>query len=536
MKTSNIIKTGLLGLVAVTAFSCSDPDDEITSLLLGRNKAPLEVEASSVTETSAKISWEESYGATSYNMEVFEDDSLTYEGTPIETINNISADDIPYQLSGLLFDTQYSVRVQAVTEDDESRTSKWNGTTFRTSAKQFMSSISESDIADRSVIISWTVEDGYDVTTIVIGDITHEITEEEKAEGKATIEGLTPETTYTAYLYYNGKQCGSRTFTTIADLDGATLVREGDDLKDLLENAEDGEVFAVFGGTYVIESGSDDIDVSAGSAKISKSITIKGVYPTNQPVINGRFEMNDGAGLSISQVVLDGTGTSGDQCFNYKTASATYDALDVQNTEIKNYTKGMLYLNVASTIESITFNNCLIHDVVCTGGDMFDSRKGYYKSLTLSNSTIYNSAASRDFIRMDDSSDSFSGVSAPVITVDHCTLYNVGNGNANYRLFYVQFTGNEIVFTNNIVSGFNNKRGFTNQSSTDAEPTLSNNFYYNTVNLLSAGSTADAAIKWFDTNGTELSSDPFSDAANGDFSLDADGDPAKNSAGDPRWR
>lgn len=534
MKTSDIIKTGLLGMTVLMAFSCSDPADEITSLLLGRNKAPLEVDASSVTETSARISWEESYGATSYTMEVFEDDNLTYEGTPVETINDISADDIPYQLSGLLFDTQYSVRIQAITADDDSRTSKWNGTTFRTSAKQFMSSIKESDIADRSVIINWTVEDGYDVTTIVIGDITHEITPEEKAAGKATIEGLTPETAYTAYLYYNGKQCGNRSFTTIADLEGATLVHEGDNLKDLLENAQEGEVFAVFGGTYVISAGGEGT-ATAGSAVISKSITIKGVYPTSQPVINGRFELNDGAGLSISQVILDGTGTSGDQCFNYKTAGVTYGALDVQYSEIRNYAKGVFYLNVASTVESFTFNNCLIHDIICSGGDMFDSRSGYYKSFTLSNSTIYNSAASRDFIRMDDASGNFPGVSAPVITVDHCTLYNVGNGNANYRLFYVRFAGNKIVFTNNIVSGFNNKRGFTAQKETDTTPTLSNNFYHNTTNLLSAGATADTNIKWFDTEGTELTTSPFSNAANYDFTLNPDSEPARSGAGDPRW-
>lgn len=530
MKKTNIA-TILFGLAAAVLTSCGDVADEITSSLFGRNFSPIDFESKNVGEEKASLTWKASDGATSYVVELFEDDSLSFEGEADRIIETTATG---VDLEGLVYDTRYSARIKAVSADDESRTSKWNGITFKTSAKQFMKSLKESDIADRSVVITWEAEDGYDVSTIVIGGITHEITDEERAAGSATIEGLEPETSYTAYLYYNGKQCGSRSFTTIADLNGATLVHEGDNLKDLLENAAEGEVFAVFGGTYVISAGSES-DNTAGSVKISKSITIKGVYPTSQPVINGRFEINDGAGLSINQVVLDGTGTSGDQCFNYKTAGVSYGPLDVQNSEIRNYTKGALYLNVASLIESITFNNCLIHDIVCSGGDLFDSRAGYFKAFTISNSTIYNSAASRDFIRMDDASSNFPGVSSPVITVDHCTLYGVGNGNSSYRLIYVRFAGNKVTFTNNIVAEFNNKCGFTNQSSTDQEPTLANNFYYNTVNLVSAGSTADATISWFDTEGTVLATNPFVGAGNGNFTLNPDSEAAKNAAGDPRW-
>ena len=57
--------------------------------------------------------------------------------------------------------------------------------------------------------------------------------------------------------------------------------------------------------------------------------------------------------------------------------------------------------------------------------------------------------------------------------------------------------------------------------------------YFNTVNLISAGSTADATITWFDTAGTEL--DPkFADAANGDFTITND-DVKDKKVGAPRW-
>jgi hypothetical protein len=83
------------------------------------------------------------------------------------------------------------------------------------------------------------------------------------------------------------------------------------------------------------------------------------------------------------------------------------------------------------------------------------------------------------------------------------------------------------------VVGTNYKRGFANQAATDKEPTLDNNVYFNTVNLISAGATADATITWFDTAGTVL--DPkFADAANGNFTITND-DVKDKKVGAPRW-
>lgn len=535
MKTFKIITFCMLGLATLAVTSCGDADEEMTSYSLARNLSPINLDTKNVSETTASITWTESAGATSYNLEVFADDSLTFNGNPEQTITGITPDQIPVNLKGLQFDTKYSVRVQAVTSGNDSRTSTWNGVYFKTSPKQFMKNPKPADIADRSVIISWDIEEGFDVTTIVIGNVTHEITAEEKAAGRATVGGLEPETTYTAYLYYNGKQCGNRSFTTIADLAGAVLVHDTDDLKDLLENASGGEVFALYGGKYLLNVNEEG---QTGAVKVGKSITIKGIYPTDQPVIKGRFELNDGAGLTLSQVVVDGTeNATTDQIFNYKTDGASYQALDIENCEITGQTdcKGILYLNVAATVESITINNSIVHGIECNGGDFIDSRKGLPKQVTLTNSTFYNVAKSRDFLRIDDASGSFAGQNGPVIKIDKCTFYNVGNGAANYRLLYARFAGNKITFTNNLVVGTNNKRGFTNQKSTDPTPTLLNNHYWNCQNLTSAGDGADATITWFDENG--IIADPqFADADKADFTLGADAAARKNEAGDPRWR
>ncbi len=533
MKKLKIFTICALGLTTAVLTSCKEQGEEILSYTLNRNLSPVGLEANNVGETTADIRWTESAGATSYNIQVFADDSLSYnmEGTPAFTKTGVT--EIPYAISGLFYDTKYTVYVQAVTEGNEGRTSKWNGAYFRTSAKQFLKNPKPADIADRSVILTWEVEEGYDVSTIVIGNITHEITAEEKESCKATITGLEPETAYTAYLYYNGKQCGNRNFTTIADLEGAILVHEGDDLADIIATAEANSVLAVFPGTYLLNENDEGM---TGAAKVNNTISIKGVYPTAQPVIKGRFELYAGAGLSISQVVLDGAdNATTDQTFNYKEANIDYAALDVQSVEIKNYGKGICYGNMEkSIIEAITFNNCLIHDIVCDGGDFFDIRKNYVKKVTFTKSTIYNCAQTRDFIRYDDASGNYTD-GAPVIKVDQCTIDNCLNGADAKRLLYVRFVGNQIEWTNNIVS--NTKAVYTNQSKTST-PTYTNNHYFNcsNANLFAPSNTeADPKVYWNgDVNGKNDADPKYKDAAKGDFTIGNE-DVAKLKVGDPRW-
>ncbi len=525
MKKLNRI-TIMLGLVTLALASCGDASEEITDMIFNRNLSPLDVEATNVTETTTTLKWTPSSGATGYIVEIFANDSLSFEGSPQSTL---TVESPSVFVSGLQYGTKYSARVQAITDGNDSRTSKWSGVYFLTNAHKLLKTPVEADIVDRSVTISWNQEEGYDVTTIIVGDITHEITEEEKAAGKAVIDGLTPETEYNVQLLNGYQDCGTCKFTTIADLEGATVVSPDDNLRSLLENAEEGQVFALKPGEYTFSN--DDGEVI--SAKISKSVVIKGIYSTSRPVIYGRLQLDAPISLTLSQTVWDGSqNNTGDQFINFK-GVGDYGDISISNTEVRNFVKGFFYLNVKGSIPNFTISNCLIHHITCDGGDLFDSRAGYIGNLTIEKSTVYESAKSRDFIRYDDSSSSYPSLTTNVV-VNNCTLYNVGNGEANYRLLYVRFVENKLTFTNNLVVNFNNKRGFTNQAKSDQSPTLSNNYYFNCQNLTSAGNGADPTISWFDTNG--IIDDPkFANPDNGDFTLNADSKAAKGGAGDPRW-
>lgn len=525
----NIFRTCVLGLGLLSLASCDDPMDELTSLIYDRVFSPIDFEARSITENSVKLQWVKSEGADTYTIEIFADDSLTFEGEPVQTITDITEAQIPYTVSNLVYDTKYSARIMAIDADDADRNSKWHGVYFRTAAQQIFNNIPESSISDRSVTVTWPA--GEEVTRITVTDantgaivINKDLTAEEIAEGKVVVNGLTPETSYTIKLYNNDKERGSKSFKTIIDLNGATTVSPDEDFGALLEAATDGQVFALYGGTYTIagENG------GAGNAQIKKNITIKGIYPTNLPTIKGRFQLDDGASLSLNQVILDGSkNETPDQAFVFKTQGTTYETLDVQNCEIKNFTKGLVYGSIACTVNMINFNNCTIHDIVCEEGDFFDFRTTRFNTANITNSTIYNVATSgRDFIRYDYNADETMNGGHSIINIKNCTLNNISI--KGKRLLYTRYYDHEINWENNLVT--NTEAMFSNQSKTSV-PTFKNNIYFNTPNLKSI---VEKGNLFTDDSATWDVDPKYQDTANGDFTVTNE-DVSSKGVGDPRW-
>jgi hypothetical protein len=518
-------KLMVFGLAIMALASCSEPGDEITEINYKRNFSPTNFEAKVRNRTNVELSWTLGEGVTNYIIEMYENDNLTFAGTP--TTYNVTSEQMPYLVTYLNGETDYSFRIKAVTEGDSNRDSKWSAAHVKTDSEQIMQAVKEEDIEPTAVTLRWAA--GQEAATITLnpGNIVYNVTSADIAAGAAHVTGLTPETNYTAVLARSdGRIRGTAKFTTGVVLEPTDiLVKTGTDLATAIANAPAGYRLVIEPGTYPLANG----ETTSGAAiKISKDITLKGLKLNDHPVIVGRFQVE--ANLKVSQVTLDGKDTDGGQAFDY-TADGNIDYLTVEKSEIQNYTKGFFYLNKATLIDKITIEECIIRNIECSGGDFFDSRKGGYNTFDLKNNTIYESAKERDIFRMDDASGSISA--KPVITADHNTFYNVGSANANYRVFYVRFKGNKITFTNNLVVGTNYKRGFANNGNTDKDPTLDNNVYFNTENLISAGASADATITWFDTQGTVL--DPkFKDAANGDFTIDNDNVKDKK-VGDPRW-
>lgn len=513
-----------LALAALTT-ACEDQSSEVTSMEHDRLFAPHGIEAKVFDDINARISWAINSEASTYDIEVFEDDSLTFEGTPIQTFTGLTAQDMPYDISGLMGDTQYSVRLKA--KSDNMPESKWNGIYFKTSPEQLLASITDDELTYSSVTISW--EEGKKVTGAIVtpGDIQKEFTADELAACKATVEGLAGNTEYSIKLLNGTKNCGERTFNTL--IDPATALVVPDSYATLQEAlaasvADSKKLILIKAGTYVEEELSVETDVE-----------IVGERTTDRPVIKGaNFQLNGGS-IIMRNIIIDGDGTS-NHAFDYKTAG-DYTALEVENCIIRNFGKGLFYLNTTSLVESITFDNCLINKVECSGSDFMDTRKGAYKTLTFTNNTVWESCAERDFVRYDNKATDFPGITS-VINVSNNTLVGISNSTSR-RIMYVRFDDkstddkeHSIIFKDNLVT--DTEGYFSKQSETDESPECNNNNYYNAKNagtILVKVSDANTAI--FTDAGTTM--DPkFEDAANGDFTI-TNKDLKINKVGDPRW-
>ncbi|OJV90806.1 MAG: hypothetical protein BGO34_21025 [Bacteroidia bacterium 44-10] len=492
--------------------SCSDDLTEITKIDYERVFSPTKLEATILNRTNVRLRWVNNTSAESYTIELFANDSLTFAGSPVITMEGIAVtENIIENLDG---ETRYSARVKAVSS--KAADSKWTGVFFKTAAEHLLLPFLDGDIAPTSVIFRWPA--GQQVTEIVLnpGSIIHTVTPAEVTEGMAVVEGLTGETSYTARVMNGEKVRATVSFTTLVDIGNATPVYPEDNFIAMLAAAEDGDAFALFPGTYG----------ELSKFTISKKVEIKAVYPYDKPVLKGYISMTDNSALLLQSIVLDGAGLAdGNQAIVFEIAGASYGDITIENCEIRNHVKGVYYLNVAALVESITINNTLIHHVECNGGDLFDSRTGAIRVLTISNSTIYNSALARDMVRYDNASANFPGIESKII-IDRNTIYNVCTGSSN-RLLYIRYTGHQTTFTNNIVAS--TEGIFSNQAATTV-PAFNNNNYFQAPGFLPGGSSSS---KFFDESGSQMNPE-FENPGEGNFKVNNIDVNAKR-MGDPRW-
>lgn len=499
----------------ILAASCSDDiADEIKTLETSRLFSPTELDTRIVNQTGVRISWKAVKDAENYNIELYDNGEENYEGTPSQTINDITFDKVPYTITGLDGEKEYSVRVQAVGEGIAD--SKWTSKTFKTDPEQIFTPVDPADIKKTEVTLRWPA--GQVATTIVVtpGDITYTVTADDITAGAATITGLAKETEYTAKLMNGTKTRGTQTFVTKGD---TTPVTPEDDLIAMVDEAEEGTIFALAEGTYEI-----------ATLNITKNISFKAENANNKPILKTTIiRMKSGSGLTLESLIMDGTGSSGDQTIVYDDdlADGEYGALVIKDCIIKNYTKGTLYVNKKCNIQSVTITNTIYYDIECNGGDFIDFRNGIAQTFDFTNNTVYNSALARDFFRMDaGGSTNFPNVNSK-INISNNTFNKAINAN-NKRMLYIRLKTHEITFNKNILA--NTLGYYSNQAATTVKE-MKNNNYFQAPNF----TASDQANAYNDSGDYTTLNPGFKDADNGDFTLSND-DLTFGEIGDQRWR
>ena len=385
--------------VLIIAGGCSDDiEPEVTDLNVSRLFSPVDLEVRVVNQISLRLNWKAVDKAHSYIIEVFDKDMEGFSLTPVRSVAGVKHEELPYILTGFAGETTYLVRVQAVGEEIES--SKWTSTVITTDAEQILYAVDPEEISAYTVTIRWPA--GETATTIFLspGDIIHTVTSEEIAAGVAEITGLTSETAYTARLLNGTNTRGTVSFSTLLDIGDAILVTTEDSLLAIIEGANNGDVFALMPGEYVID----------GDITINTTVGIIGVRPHEKPVIIGaNLRMNGGAGLRLKDIIFDGASApDGNQSIIYDEVlplGETYGNVEIEDCIIRNYIKGVFYASNAVLIESVTIKGNIYANVECVGGDFIDFRSGMTKKFDFINNTVYNSALNRDLFRMDNATN-----------------------------------------------------------------------------------------------------------------------------------
>lgn len=530
MKKNIIYLYTLLAFVGVSFFvtSCSD-EDSVKDLKLDQVLSATELKMEALADISVNVSWRQMFNADEYEIILSKDPSFSDVSQVVYTNRFFQAykkgDYCEVNIPKLEPETDYYARVQCFNSDGTTEDSKYVYAEVTTVAEQIMSPIGKADVTDHSVTFYWTPGEFVQEIELINseGEVIASYTPsgDDIAVGKYTIDELEAHTTYTVRLVSDvGKTRGRRTFTTLLDLSNATVVSEEDDWVSMVQNATAGSVFAFEPGDY----STDQTNV-----KINSGVILAAQDITNMPTFHCEFNINNNASLYCYYLKISADeGKFKDQCFNFASTGQT-GSLDVEGCEVYGFSKGLVYINTTAVVNEINITGSFIHDIPCNGGDFIDARSGGWTTLNFKDNTVVYCFIARDFLRSDKVGNTNN--------IENNTFYNCGNGDAAYRLFYTRGSGTVNNFKSNIVFGFNNKRGFYNNSSW-GDINVDNNVYFNCLNLTELAEENTESLPFFDETGLVLTTSPFKDV-NSDYkdtSKDYDADKNDFRLVDPNLR
>ena len=518
MKVKYIFKGLLIAiLLAITVTSCDYDKELIEELPVNREFAPVDLRAFVRNQVNVELSWTVDENHNSYIVEV-SDDSTSFDNI-VKTVE-VNPDELPV-LVPLESETFYSIRVKAISErglDDSS----WATIRAQTLTEQIFIEGEPGDVKAKEAILRWVPNSEVTEISFSPGDITYNITAEDKSSGIATVTGLTPETDYTATLLNDSQIRGVKTFTTGIDIGTGILVTPEDDLLQIIADASSGDILVLEPGDYTEQTGTITLD---------KSITIRGLRSFDKPLLKLNFELIGGAeDVELIDLNLQGLGegSSDLQDVLRYTGPGNYNSLLISGCNIHDYGRSFIAGNETDAIlQTLTVENSIVYNIFTSGGDFIDFRNSDVLNINLFTSTFYNCAPGRDFLRMDASGTSNdTGVTSNIV-IDSCTFYAVSDDDSR-RLLYVRFVSNDVTVRNTLITETESE-GYADREGIDESPSFSNNNYFNAPGFY------DTSQYIFDDS-NYFNLDPgFVDPSTGDFTI-TNQTLIDNNIGDPRWR
>ena len=515
MKTKHIFKGVMVVFLLMFTFTgCEKQDTLIEELNINREFAPVDLVSFIRNQINVELNWTVDDNVDNYLVEFSEDEQFS---TIVESVS-VTSNQLPIQVQ-MVGETFYYIRVKAISsrglED-----STFALITAETLTEQLFLPEEPGDILATEATLRWVPNST--VTQIVVnpGSITHNITAQEAIDGVAIISGLTGETDYTAQILNNTIVRGNTSFTTGIDIGTGILVTPTDDLFQMVADAAPDDVLVLEQGDYTTQ---------IGTVVIDKPLTIRGLLSFDKPLLKVSFSIVTG-GTDVSLIDLDLTGDIATDLIDVVRYSdvGNYNSLLVSGCNIHDYNRSFIAGNVTDAIvQSVTVENCVVTNVLTSGGDFIDFRNSDVLNLNVNTSTFNNCAPGRDFFRIDDAGTLTQTGLTINILIENCTIYACSNSSSR-RLCYIRFQDNDIISRNNLITD-TVCEGYSDQSRTDEFIDFSNNNYFN------APTFYDSSVLRYDNSTSYTTLDPgFSDPLNGDFTVTTQS-LIDNNIGDPRW-
>ena len=552
----NILGTASMIALTLSATSCTDGNDwdvdGSLSRLFGLNGDKITVETA---ETSATVTFSaftsKTVPAPEYYVFEVSKDSL-YEGVENANIIKFGEDKTltssPVVLSGLDGDTKYYMRVKAMSSTVNE--SKWvyykDGSSFKTKAEQIFNTVDASDLFEDHVNLSWTPD--AEVTHITYANAndaeniqTITLTDEQKAAGKYTLEGLQPTSTYTITIYKNDVKRGQLQITTPAAMPAAnykyslpsdvTVISQTliDEIAEQAKAAAGNETnysatIGIPAGAKIALYGTNDSDGGKTNVTIpdGMSVTFFGLAGGETPTISldKNFDIaGSHAFIKFQHVKLEENGAG---YFINQSKACTVSEFTLEDCEIKNCKTSFFRIqgSDAKSIGKLTLKNSIFTNL-CAGYGFIHvdagNGVGHLDNVEIDGCTFNSICVTGKVFIYSKKTDMQD------ITIKNSTFYNC-NGNGQYFVdFNVDTFGPNTFTIENCIFG-KSADEVTNKNIRSKTPaTVVNSFR-----------TTDFFKVIKGVNDTEFSSEQlFTDPANGNFTIKAG--TLKEKAGDPRW-
>ncbi|MBR6605255.1 MAG: DUF5123 domain-containing protein, partial [Prevotella sp.] len=259
-------------------------------------------------------------------------------------------------------------------------------------------------------------------------------------------------------------------------------------------------------------------------------------------VINGNGATVDATGLAGAIISLNGTESQalnqdGTENANYK----MIDSVAINNVVVKSLVHPIVKDAQKTLVGKLVVDNSVIE--ISGSYNVFDfASKGYPTELSVNNSTIWSKDGHKGYLlqaggRVKDLDPSQTEYKQ-IISIANSTLHKISVGKQFNNLSGKGQKSLVLSMTSTIISDCtvngNEVRGWLGgQNSNNPSVTYDKNTYW-AEGAVQAGWTNGS--QGSDATGTSLTTAPgFKDAANGDFTVGAGSDQAKEKIGDPRW-